>query len=118
MRRSTKIVGILVGIGAGVAAVVWLLRDRLMGPEAMPAAPLHTPAFRVVPASGPRPTAEDDDLTRVKGIGPAFRARLASAGITRFADLAAASPGKVAEAAGVTEDRATEWIDQARQLAG
>jgi predicted flap endonuclease-1-like 5' DNA nuclease len=117
MRRATKITSVLIGIGAGVAAVVWMLRDRLMGPEAMPAAPPKPPAFRVVPAVASS-VADGDDLTLIKGIGPAFRARLAAAGIVRFADLAAASPAAIVEATGTTEDRAAAWIDQAHGLAG
>ena len=118
MRRSTKLVSILAGIGAGVAAVVWLVRDRLLGPEVMPGSPPQPPAFRVVPNSARPPEAGDDDLTEVKGIGPAYRARLAEAGITRFAELANAAPATVAGVAGVPEDRASEWIAQARDLTG
>jgi len=118
MRRTTKIASLLTGIGAGVVAVVWLLRDRLMGPEALPAAPPRPPAFRVVKTPSPRRTDADEDLMRVKGIGPAYRARLMEVGITRFADLAAADPALVAEAAGVPEARASEWVEQARELAG
>ena len=77
-----------------------------------------TPAFRVVPSSARPPEAGDDDLTEVKGIGPAYRARLAEAGITRFAELANAAPAMVAGVAGVPEDRASEWIAQARDLTG
>lgn len=116
MRRTTRLASALVGIGAGIAAVVWMLRDRLMGPEATPVSPPRHPPFRIVPLSGPRPSADGDDLTRVRGIGPAYRARLAAAGITSFAELVAASPTAVAEAAGVPEARAIEWIDLAREL--
>lgn len=115
MRRSTKVLSVLVGIGAGAAAALWLLRDRFLGPEVMPTSPPQPPAFRVVPAG--RPSQDGDDLTQIGGIGPAYSARLAAAGITRFADLAAASPAAVCAATGVADDRASEWIARARQLA-
>ncbi len=105
------------GVGAGVVAVLWLLRDRLMGPETLPAPPRH-PAFRVVPAGAPAPAGPDQDLTVISGIGPVYRARLGAAGIRRFEDLAGSSAAAVAEATGVGETRAEEWIAQARDLAG
>ena len=37
-----------------MVAVVWMLRDRLMGPEILPSAPPRPPVFRVVPASDPQ----------------------------------------------------------------
>jgi predicted flap endonuclease-1-like 5' DNA nuclease len=117
MRRTTKALSMVAGVGAGVMAVIWLLRDRLMGPEAMPPPPRH-PAFRVVPSGTPPPGESDHDLTAITGIGPAYRARLVAAGIGRFSDLAASEPAAVAEAAGVSEARAGDWIAQARELAG
>jgi len=117
MRRTTKVMSMVAGVGAGVMAVIWLLRDRLMGPETMPAPPRH-PAFRVVPSGTPAPREPDEDLTAITGIGPAYRARLIAAGIGRFSDLAVAPPAEVAEAAGVSETRAEDWIAQARDLTG
>ncbi|OFW66464.1 MAG: hypothetical protein A2Z12_05405 [Actinobacteria bacterium RBG_16_68_21] len=116
MRRTSKIAGVLIGIGAGVVAVVWMLRDRLMGPEILPSAPPRPPVFRVVPTSDPHSSVAGDDLTLIRGIGPAYRARLAAAGINRFVDLVATPAARVAEAAGVPEARAIEWIDLARRL--
>jgi predicted flap endonuclease-1-like 5' DNA nuclease len=46
------------------------------------------------------PTAEEvvpDDLTVIKGIGPAVQGKLRSLGITTFRDLATANPDDVAE---------------------
>jgi len=90
MRRITKLGSVLVGIGAGAAAVVWLIKDRLLGPETGPVSVDDAPAFRVAPPSSPaRPSADADDLSEVKGIGPVYRARLEQAGVTTFAGLAA-----------------------------
>lgn len=114
MKRFTKVAGIVVGVGAGVAAVVWMLRDRIVKPQPA-AAPQPPPTFRVTPPPvAPRDDA--DDLTAIRGIGPVFKARLATAGISRFDELAALDPGRLAGLAGVPESRAREWIDQARNL--
>lgn len=119
MRRFTKIGSVLVGIGAGAAAVVWVIKDRLLGPESKPMGPEEAPAFRVAPADTPsEPEAGDDDLSEVKGIGPVYRGRLEQAGITTFAALVDAGPDRVAEAAEVTVERATDWLAQAAALTG
>ena len=113
MKRVTKITGIVAGVGAGVVAVVWMLRDRIVKPQV--AAPEPPPTFRVTPPPV-APRADADDLTAIRGIGPVFKARLATAGISRFDELAALEPDRVADLAGVSEGRAREWIDQARSL--
>jgi len=62
-----------------------------------------------------------DDLTRIKGIGKVFAARLAAAGIRSYADLAARAPD---ELAAVVEPKAWQaidfdaWITAAREHAG
>ena len=62
-----------------------------------------------------------DDLTRIKGIGPAYEQRLKEAGITTFAQLAALSDEQVGELeermnfrGRITRDA---WREQARALA-
>jgi large subunit ribosomal protein L21 len=62
--------------------------------------------------------ADPEDLAVVSGIGPVYRSRLAEAGITTFAELAAADPPTIIDATGVTPDRAADWIAQAAALAG
>ncbi|WP_139810071.1 hypothetical protein [Sphingomonas azotifigens] len=73
-------------------------------------------------AAPPAPSADADDLTRLKGVGPKLAARLNELGITRFAQLAALEPA-AAQALDaqlgnfqgrMTRDR---WIEQARFLA-
>ena len=44
------------------------------------------------------------------------KTRLAAAGISRFDELAAAAPERLAKIAGVPLARADEWVDQARSL--
>lgn len=119
MRRFTKLGSALVGIGAGAVAVIWLIKDRLLGPDSAPLRAEEAPAFRVSPSDTPsEPAPGSDDLSEVKGIGPVYRARLEQAGITTFASLVAAGPDAVAEAADVTVDRAAGWLKQAAALVG
>ena len=115
MRKLIKLVGLAVGAGA----VAYLMKGRLVpvpeGPTEEP------PTSRVAPAAQPGDAPGDphdgDDLTEVKGIGPVYAERLAQSGITTFAGLAATDAAVVAEAAGVTEDRAADWTSHAAQLA-
>jgi predicted flap endonuclease-1-like 5' DNA nuclease len=60
----------------------------------------------------------EDDLTLIRGIGPAFQKRLNDAGITTFAQLADADPQRLEADGieGVGVDLAS-WIEQARTLA-
>jgi hypothetical protein len=106
----------LLGIAClvGVAVAVARVRSRLATPT-----PLGIPTGTPV---GPTPSGETapapgDDLSQIRGVGPVYGARLADAGITRFAALADADPATVAAAAGVTPGRATDWISQAAALA-
>jgi predicted flap endonuclease-1-like 5' DNA nuclease len=112
---------------AGAALLVARLRQRLAAPRALgplAAGPgdggetetLPAAAAPEAPVAADHP-APDDDLAEVWGIGPVFRSRLAQAGISTFADLAAAAPTQVAAATGVPPERAADWIAQAAALA-
>jgi large subunit ribosomal protein L31e len=57
----------------------------------------------------------DHPVTDVKGIGPATAEKLEKAGITTAAELASASPAKVAEAVG-SEEKAQQFIDAAKEF--
>jgi predicted flap endonuclease-1-like 5' DNA nuclease len=68
------------------------------------------------------PTAEEvvpDDLTVIKGIGPAVQRKLRSLGITTFRDLATADADELAEhlkgSQPVSKARVHNWIKAARE---
>jgi predicted flap endonuclease-1-like 5' DNA nuclease len=64
--------------------------------------------------------AEPDDLTKIKGIGPAIGHQLDGFGVKTFTDLAAADPEDLAKKIGkrpVTPDRVRDWIAEAKKRA-
>jgi predicted flap endonuclease-1-like 5' DNA nuclease len=103
MKKMAKIIGIV----GGAAAVLWAMRDRFIS-VAISREP-ETPTFRAV-----RPSEPSAGIDAIDGIGPVFATRLKEAGLASVADLAAATPDSVAEAAGVSVARAKTWIAQAR----
>lgn len=56
----------------------------------------------------------DHDVTEINGIGETYGQRLRNAGIESLADLAAAEPFEIADAANVSRDRATNWLEALR----
>jgi predicted flap endonuclease-1-like 5' DNA nuclease len=113
VKRLTRIGGIVVGLGTGAVAALWLLKDKITGPPPAPVFPENAPAFRVAP---PSIGGDDGDLIRIKGIGPVFAGRLSEAGIDGIAALAAADPAAIADRIGVPAARVEEWIAAARVL--
>lgn len=101
MKRLAKVIGFV----AGVAAIVWAVRDRFIS-VATSREP-QPPAFKEPHFSAP--------VDNIDGIGPVFAERLTAAGLGTVAALAAASPDRVAEAASVSAARARTWIDLAQQ---
>ncbi len=94
---------------AGVALVLWLIRDRLVSVgHRIDDGPV---SFRVSPAEHVIPPVA---LTTIEGIGPVYAERLAAAGIENAAALVEAGPDAVASAAGVSASRASAWIESAR----
>jgi predicted flap endonuclease-1-like 5' DNA nuclease len=75
------------------------------------------PAKPEKPVAAPVP----DDLTEIKGIGPAVQNKLRALGITTFADLAAADPDQLmARLKGsqpLSLGRVRHWTEAARQRA-
>lgn len=105
IKKLAKIVGFV----AGAAALAWAMRDRLIS-VATSREP-EPPTFRT---TAPTPARSGIDV--IDGIGPVFAVRLKGAGIDSAAKLAAASPDRVAEAAGVSAARARSWIEQAQSI--
>ena len=98
---------------SGEASRLWRSLGALKrGRRAQPA-PRARPAPRAVPAVR-------DDLTQVKGLGPATERRLNDAGIVSLAQLATSSPDEIRQALGNAGARANvnDWIKEARTFAG
>ena len=100
----------------------WVPKDAARPPEKAgaraPAAAEPGPA-REPEAARP---AVADDLTVIKGIGPAVQEKLRGLGIRTFSDLARADPKAVTErlkgSQPLSEARVRGWIEAARQRAG
>ena len=78
-------------------------------------------AVRLIANRVPDGGAVQDDLKKVKGIGPKYREQLAESGITSYAQLASLSDGDlemIAEVIGrdVQKLRDDDWVGQARAL--
>ncbi|OAQ54517.1 poly(3-hydroxyalkanoate) synthase subunit PhaC [Natrinema mahii] len=58
---------------------------------------------------------ERDDLTDLRGIGDAYAAALAEAGIETVAELADADAADLAAETGISPNRIEDWIEQARE---
>jgi predicted flap endonuclease-1-like 5' DNA nuclease len=67
------------------------------------------------------PEVVSDDLTVIKGIGPAIQKKLRALGIATFSDLGRADPKALTErlkgAQPISEARVRGWIEAARQRA-
>jgi polyhydroxyalkanoate synthase len=103
-----------------VAAVIYLMRDKLVR---IPEDPTPPPHFRAASPNGEAATPREatqavlaDDLAEINGIGPVYSQRLADSGITTFAELVAADIAATAEAVRVRPDQVADWADQARLL--
>jgi predicted flap endonuclease-1-like 5' DNA nuclease len=99
----------------------WVPKDRAKPPEeAKERAPSATQqsAGREPEVA---PQVVSDDLTVIKGIGPAIQEKLRALGIATFSDLARADPKPLTErlkgAQPISEARVRGWIEAARQRA-
>jgi predicted flap endonuclease-1-like 5' DNA nuclease len=101
------------GLVAGLGAVAYVLRDRLisLAPPREPERPRFQQMARPTPL--PSSTPAGDDLTEINGIGPVFAERLIAEGIMSFADLAGQDAAKLAEKIDVAETRIAPWIEEA-----
>lgn len=104
MKRTAKLLGFI----GGAIAILWAMRDRFI--SVTTSREPESPHFRAVTPTRPA----DKDVSEIDGIGPVFAGRLQDAGLQTVSDLGAASPDRVAEAAGVSAARARAWIEQAR----
>lgn len=104
--------GVKAAVGAGsVAAISTAAPAKKAEPKK--AAPKKAEAQAAKPApKAEAPAAAADDLTSINGIGPAAAKRLADAGITSFAQLAALDV-ETFDAVKVKPD----WVEQAKDLA-
>ncbi|KAA5801610.1 hypothetical protein F1654_11990 [Alkalicaulis satelles] len=86
------------------------------------AAPAPRAAPDAQPASPEPAAAGSDDLTAIRGLGPKAAEKLAEAGVTRYAQIAAWSEADVARFDEVLNARGRiardGWVDQAKALAG
>jgi large subunit ribosomal protein L21 len=114
----------LVGVGVvavGIDGARRLIRRRRRGAAVAQPASAPAPVLKSVQVDkAPSPeqaAATSDDLTQIKGIGPAYARRLADGGITTFASLADASPDHLREVTHATAAANPEkWIAQAREM--
>lgn len=79
-----------------------------------PAAAAAAPAPKAAKAAAPAAAAADD-LTQLTGVGPAAAKKLAEAGLTSFAQIAALSEDDIAGIDAVKVK--PEWVEQAKELA-
>ncbi|MCC6613971.1 MAG: DUF4332 domain-containing protein [Anaerolineae bacterium] len=118
---------------AQVLRLIWFLLGFLIGSwigRPLKSSPSQAPASdasraeRLQSVQAPAVTTfapvagEPDDLTAIKGIGPAFVEKLKALGITTYADLAQQNPDLLAERFGgrptAERIRRERWIEQAQ----
>lgn len=80
--------------------------------------PVAAPPPHPAPPPPVKEEAAADDLTVIRGIGPAMQHRLNEAGFYTYAQLTKATPKELRQALGEVGPRANleEWIKQAREL--
>lgn len=117
MKRLLRLLTIA---GAAVGAV-WYYRQQESPAAPAPAEGTWTGERRLEAVPDPvegtaSRSSMADDLTRIKGIGPAYAQRLAAAGIATFTHLAEADPDALRAALDSRAD-VEDWIAQAKELA-
>ncbi|MBI1264227.1 MAG: 50S ribosomal protein L21 [Alphaproteobacteria bacterium] len=94
-----------------------------LGGKKKAARPAEEAAVETAPAKPAKAAAGADDLTQLNGVGPAFARKLADAGVTTFAQVAAWIEADLerldGEFAGLkAKAESGEWIARAKELAG
>lgn len=103
LEKGADTSGVMAAIGAGSVSGAAVAAAK---PAKKAAAP------KKAEAAAPAAAAAADDLTEINGVGPAAAKKLAEAGITTFAQLAAVDVDSF-DAVKVK----AEWVDQAKALA-
>jgi predicted flap endonuclease-1-like 5' DNA nuclease len=88
------------------------------GPASKSAARKSTATKSTGPGAPEADPAKPGDLSEIKGIGPAMKAKLAQLGIGSFADLAGADADQVAKSLDqrtITPERVRSWIAEAKK---
>ena len=90
-------------------------REEPAGQEEQP-----RPAAEVAPEPATSPQAGPDDLTVIKGLGPAMQRKLEAAGISSFKQLAEADAQALTDELKpsqrtITREKVEEWIEEARK---
>jgi len=99
----------LLALAALAAAIVWLTREHLLPTPHVSHEP--PPHYRSTP---PAPSADPDDMTAIKGIGPVYASRLADIGVVSFHALANTDAHTIVSATGASAGAVDEWIAQAK----
>lgn len=119
---------LLLAMGGLAGLVLWWKRHSIFPAPQVDTGP--APAFRRSPAPRPAPVATEaeppaaaaaaaqpeDDLRRIKGIGPVYDGRLHDAGIRSFSALIAADSQHIAAALDVAPEAVEDWKRQAAEL--
>jgi len=128
MNRFVRTGTIAAAIVGAIVAAALIVKEQLTGPAPAPSgekpaapSPPAAAAPRKAPAAPkPRkpvaaPTATDDNLSEINGIGPVYKTKLAEAGITTFTQLGKADASEIAGAIEAPVSRVQAWIDAARR---
>lgn len=95
-------------------------RAQMAAARQSPAGEVRTAPPAAATLTATPPPAQNDDLTRINGIGPVFQSRLRVAGLHSFAQLAASDPDTLRAAVAAADWQKIEpqrWIEEAGHLA-
>ena len=104
-------------LAAVLGAIVWFTREYLLPrpePATTPPPPFRHPSPPPPPAP-PLATPRPEPLEKIRGVGPAYKARLADAGITTFAALVSADAEQLAARLDLRVATVVDWKTQATE---
>lgn len=117
--KNKYIVNFWVGFlmaSVATAIIYWLLREKRQITPAPVILKQEEKKWAVPSNLAPRLETTSDDLTRIKGIGPATAHLLNENGIHSFKDLAHAEPAKIEEIMGTTRWDPADWVKEAAEI--